>query len=584
MRKRNIRHGRTPNRRREIIRAALACFVERGYTETSMSHIRKRARASTGSIYHHFRSKDRLAAAVYLDGIRSYQEGFLDALEAHDQAREGIRAVIRYHLKWVQENADWARFLFQQRHAEFMGEKEEEFEALNEEFFGRASRWFIVQIEAGNLRRLQPDVLVSLLIGPCQEYARQFLSGRSCSEPEQAAEKLGNAVWRALGAPPEAALEPRENLESEEEAMSEQIWKEAANVSVAAGGVPLPVTETVLEILKTILTEEQAKFIRALTGPMRLEEVQEASDLAPEAAKEMLETLMRNGIVTGIPSRTSGVMVYRLMPPLPGLFEFTMMRGGTSEKEKKLARLFETLFGELSGLVQSNYDGAVEAFKTATPMTRVVPVEREVAADLDEVIPYEDVKGILEKFDTFAVSNCYCRHEKELLDKPCQVTREKENCLFFGQTARFVIDYDFGREATREEVKKILEDCEDAGLVHKTFHTRQDLQKDEFAICNCCKCCCGTFELYYRGAIAAHTYASYVAEVDAEACTRCGECEQKCPMEAVEVLDEGAKIDTPSCIGCGVCAHHCPEEAIHLKRTGIREVFVPPVRQAASDA
>ena len=34
-----------------------------------------RARASIGSIYHHFRSKEQLAAALYVEGLRDYQEG-----------------------------------------------------------------------------------------------------------------------------------------------------------------------------------------------------------------------------------------------------------------------------------------------------------------------------------------------------------------------------------------------------------------------------------------------------------------------------------------------------------------------------
>ena len=374
------------------------------------------------------------------------------------------------------------------------------------------------------------------------------------------------------------------NLNMREEAMTEQIWKEAAIASIASGAVPVPVTHTVLEIMKTIMTEEQAKFIRIFTKPLSPDEVRERSGLDPESEDRMLSELMRNGIVTGIPSRSSGVMVYRLLPPVPGLFEFTMMRGETGEKQKKLARLFEKLFDEVSGLVQSSYDEAVEMLKNAPPVTRVVPVAQEVDPKLDKVIPYEDVGDILNKFDVFAVANCYCRHEKELLGKPCEVTREKENCLFFGQAARFVIDYGFGREASKEEVKRILDECEKAGLVHKSFHTKQDVEKDEFAICNCCKCCCATFQLYYRGAIAAHTYASYVARTNEGICTSCEVCVETCPMEAISILGDGVCVEESKCVGCGVCAYHCPEDAIHLERTGIREIFVPPVRRVGKGA
>ena len=128
-----------------------------------------------------------------------------------------------------------------------------------------------------------------------------------------------------------------------------------------------------------------------------------------------------------------------------------------------------------------------------------------------------------------------------------------------------------------------MQASEDAGLVHKSFHNKQDIQKDEFAICNCCRCCCGTFELYYRGAAPTHTFASHIAEADLDACEECGLCEDQCPMEAITLKDEKPDIDENRCIGCGVCAYHCPAEAIALRRTGQREVFVPPPLIAAAE-
>jgi Pyruvate/2-oxoacid:ferredoxin oxidoreductase delta subunit len=294
----------------------------------------------------------------------------------------------------------------------------------------------------------------------------------------------------------------------------------------------------------------------------------------------MLDKLMHLGVVTGIPSKKTGQVIYRLMPPLPGLFEFTLMRGEETEKEKKLAVLFDRLFGELSEIVQGSYNEVVNLFKTGTPITRVVPVAAEIKQNVDHILPYESINRIVDKFDTIAVATCYCRHEKNLLGKKCEVTDHKENCLFFGQTARIVIDYKFGREISKEEAKKIVLQSEKDGLVHKSFHVKSDIEKEELAICNCCKCCCGTFDNYYRGAAPTHTYTSYLARVDENECTSCEECVARCPMEAISV-DDVACVDRDKCIGCGVCAYHCPAEAIILERTGKREVFVPPVRKIA---
>jgi len=363
--------------------------------------------------------------------------------------------------------------------------------------------------------------------------------------------------------------------------MDEKIWQEAAKASIGAGAIPIPVTGTLIELLQTIMDEKEAGFIPVFTKPMNIKEIKEKSNLSDEALDKMLDGLMRKGVITGIPSKNTGTVVYRLMPPIPGLFEFTLMRGGKTEKEKKLAKLFDQIFKELSDMVQSAYDPVMDFLKTVPPITRVVPVEQEVQGAHDDVMPYEDVKKIIERFDTIAISTCYCRHEKDLLGKPCHVTKERENCFIFGQTAEFVIKYDFGKKISKDEALKIMDKARKDGLVHKAFHVKQDINNEEFAICNCCKCCCGTFQIYYIGGAPMQSYSSCMARVESADCTGCGVCEEMCPMEAISLVNEIASIDEKKCIGCGVCSYHCPVSAIKLERTGIRDVFVPPARRSA---
>ena len=361
--------------------------------------------------------------------------------------------------------------------------------------------------------------------------------------------------------------------------MSEKVWAKAAAAMIAAGAIPLPVTDTLLELLRTIMDEEEAAFIPVFTKPsLNMEEIRERCAMDDAAITSMLDRLLHKGVLMVTTSRSTGVEVYTLMPPFPGLFELTLVRGEKGEKEQRLAVLFERLFEELSQLVQANYDNVVEVLKVIPPITRVVPVECEVDVKGEGVMPLEDAMEIVDKFDTFAVSHCYCRHHKDLLGKPCEVTDEKVNCLTFGRSARFMIDYGFGKEISREETKRILRECEEAGLVHKFFHEKNDLERDEFAICNCCKCCCGTFELYYRGAAPMQTYTSYLVAADEGLCNACGVCVDMCPMEALALDGDAVAVDDTKCIGCGVCSYHCPGGALSLQRTGIRQVFVPPRR------
>ncbi|MBN1364571.1 MAG: 4Fe-4S binding protein [Syntrophaceae bacterium] len=362
--------------------------------------------------------------------------------------------------------------------------------------------------------------------------------------------------------------------------MNEKIWQNAAQASVSSGVIPIPITGTLIELLQMLINEKEAEFITIFTKPLNLDEIKAKSNLDDESLNKMLNNLMRNGIITGIASKSTGVIVYRLLAPIPGMFEFTLMRGKTTEREKKLAKLFEKLFKELADIVQSNYEPVINYVKeNITPLTRVVPIEQCIEHKADAVMPYEDVKMIVDKFDTIAVSTCYCRHEKELLGKPCSVTKEKENCLTFGQPAEFIIKYNFGKKISKEEAIKILDKAQEDGLVHKAFHVKQDLANDEFAICNCCKCCCEIFQIYYMGGAPTQTYSSSLAKVSSSDCTGCGICEEMCPMEAIKMEDDIVVVNEDKCIGCGVCAHHCPVTAIKMERTGVRTVFVPPPKR-----
>jgi electron transport complex protein RnfB len=61
--------------------------------------------------------------------------------------------------------------------------------------------------------------------------------------------------------------------------------------------------------------------------------------------------------------------------------------------------------------------------------------------------------------------------------------------------------------------------------------------------------------------------------VEIEECLACGDCLDRCPVEAIE-LNQVAHVDQDRCIGCGLCATTCSAEAIVLER--VAEV-VPPL-------
>ena len=56
-------------------------------------------------------------------------------------------------------------------------------------------------------------------------------------------------------------------------------------------------------------------------------------------------------------------------------------------------------------------------------------------------------------------------------------------------------------------------------------------------------------------------YGSKIAHIDANTCTGCGLCQEKCRFDAAQP----PRIDPIACEGCGVCAYVCPEQAIEMR-------------------
>lgn len=270
--------------------------------------------------------------------------------------------------------------------------------------------------------------------------------------------------------------------------MSEdKIWYTLARTILKAGGPPIPINENLIELLKLLINEEQVNFLLRFRKPLNFNQIKDKVNLEDNILNEKLEALMNAGLLTGIPSRTTGTMVYRLVGYLPGLLEFTLMKGESGPKQKRIAHLWENIFNDSAEMTQKNYNVVMEAYKSAPPIDRVIPIETLVEPHEEEVLPEEDVKKLVEKFDIIGVSHCYCRHRKDLLDDPCKLDAPRENCLSFGRSAKFAIDHKFAKQITKQEALTILDEAEELGLVHKTFHVRGNPDLEEMAICNCCK-------------------------------------------------------------------------------------------------
>ena len=196
--------GRTAvdgTRRDAILRAALECFLIKSVASTTIDDVRLRSGASIGSIYHHFDSKEGLAAELYLETLGDYHDAFLAALHTSPSARAGIEGTVGHHLRWVAANPDRARYLFHCREPEVIASSDAAAHQLNVRFYTEAANWLGEHIERGRIRALSPRLCQALWMGPTLEFARQWLAGAGRrTELREAESPLGKAAWDALKA------------------------------------------------------------------------------------------------------------------------------------------------------------------------------------------------------------------------------------------------------------------------------------------------------------------------------------------------------------------------------------------------
>ena len=190
-----------PGRRGDILNAALLLFNSTGYSRTGVQDIAYEARASVGSVYHHFEGKAHIAAALYVEGMREYQHGLLATLSpTRDSAEDAIKALVRHHLNWVKRNRELVTFLFTSSDPEVAGETAAQLEGMNKRVFREVGKMFDRWVAAGEVQELPLSLLHSIVLGPSQEFSRHWVAGRVKQSIEKAEPVLAEAAWKAVRA------------------------------------------------------------------------------------------------------------------------------------------------------------------------------------------------------------------------------------------------------------------------------------------------------------------------------------------------------------------------------------------------
>ncbi len=191
------------------IASARTLFLKRGLEATRIEDVRDDCGISTGSLYHHFGSKQGLLEAVVIDALADHKSHLVAALQsevrsssdkkasAERTAQPAIQAVIACTATWITQNPDAARVIFRFRGAlESAGSSALKSHNRSElaPLIKRVQDW----IDQGQIKNFSIALLMPLMLGPLHEYARSWLAGRTDQPPTKHIQTFFVAAWAAL--------------------------------------------------------------------------------------------------------------------------------------------------------------------------------------------------------------------------------------------------------------------------------------------------------------------------------------------------------------------------------------------------
>jgi len=305
------------------------------------------------------------------------------------------------------------------------------------------------------------------------------------------------------------------------------------------------------EMAEALFTPEEAMVNNAMPqGRFLADDLAKTMERNPEEITDILETMADKGLCFAL--TFEGIQIYQAAPFMPGILEMMFVPGTRTERDKKLAFLIANY--------KKAWEAAVGIPVYTYPRSRVITVDSTVQTG-NAVHTYDQVYSFIEKSDPIAVGACYCRHAADLRSEDIHGL-PTDVCMNFGHGAQFAIERLSAKKVTKDEAKAVLKRAEEAGLIHMSMNTTEDVG----FICNCDRWHCVSVN---------HTLAQpkpglmfnsgFEPRFESELCTACETCLERCPAGALLMGGEDIpEVNLDRCFGCAVCATGCPDEAIYM--------------------
>src|ERR1700712_983267 len=184
--------------RRSVLRHALTLFIENGLEATTIDDLRRASGQSVGTIYHHFKNKEGVVAALFFVMFDDQSRAIEARIAGLTDGRAAVQALIDAYTAWITAQPAGAHFVFLARDPVSQGPHGDDLRSRLQaryqpidELPGRAA-------PAGRILPLPADLIPALVLGATEFYARGWLAGRRQAAPASHSERFAEAAGRSL--------------------------------------------------------------------------------------------------------------------------------------------------------------------------------------------------------------------------------------------------------------------------------------------------------------------------------------------------------------------------------------------------
>ena len=183
-------------KKEQILETALNLFIENGFDKTPTSRIALDAGVATGTLFHHFKTKEELINALYFKIKTDISKIVSEGLEKAEGIKEKMHLIWHNYLSWAMKHPKRLQFLTQFSESQYITK------LTKQRIYDEHLRFVFEIIEEGKKQgvfyNLPNELLTSIFGGVLHQVVRFILETPIIFDDKEFIEEAFTASWNAI--------------------------------------------------------------------------------------------------------------------------------------------------------------------------------------------------------------------------------------------------------------------------------------------------------------------------------------------------------------------------------------------------